>query len=597
MKKIFILVLCLGICIVNARYSIKADHVKGWNSYFINLKKCAVQDDVYKIEGRVLDSDSVSSILYKIGTVDTDFTTIKSSVASQNGDDLSLNVKLNNQKELEEVLIEFEIIDNRGISNLVQLPLSDLKDECTLEENVIIDEDTVQDEVIDETEGTEKVNLDEKVLLSKEESEVMAFENERSNELAITNIDVKKNSSGVYTVNVIFNAPNGVASVKFPTWTIANGQDDLIWADGVITGNTASYTVDIKDHEFELGIYLTHVYVYDNMGNDTMQSAPNQTMSNEAPVLSDIKIDNSVYGQYTITATVTDDYGIDRVEFPTWTVNNGQDDLIWERGTISGDTVTYIVKKESHLHELGAYITHIYTYDKAGLLTTTAIPQQIMEESKIEIKNVKTNLSAGRYTITANVASNDVIDSVQLYTWTESNGQDDITNNLVQINGDTITYTVDMKDHRYETGIYITHIYATTKAGTITMYAVPVQDVVNEAPLITNIKVIKGNGNYTITANVQDDYALDYVQVHAWTASKGQDDLTKNNVPVDDGVITFTVDKKDHSNEAGTYYTHIYAYDKAGMVKKVVIPTQVILAGTSTTAYVLPYELISGIFS
>lgn len=418
----------------------------------------------------------------------------------------------------------------------------------------------------------------EEPLVSQQEPEIMSFENEyeRSNTLSITNIDVVKNNSGSYTMNVVFNAPNGVSRVAFPTWTIENGQDDLLWMDGEIRGNTASYTVDIKDHNFELGLYVTHVYVYDSVGNITTQAVPTQTMTNEAPKLSDIKIDNSVYGQYTITATVTDDYGIDRVEFPTWTQNNGQDDIIWERGTISGNTVTFVARMEDHHNELGLYNTHVYAYDKAGELTSLGLPQQTMEESKIEIKDVETELSGGRYTVTAKLASNDVISSVQIYTWTDNNGQDDLTDDLVQINGDTITYTVDMKDHHYETGAYNTHIYARTKAGTLALYFVPVQNVENNTPEISNVMINNSiHGQYIVTATVTDDYDLDRVEFATWTQNNGQDDLIWGRGTISGNTVTYVVNKESHNNELGAYITHIYAYDKAGELKVLALSQQI----------------------
>lgn len=91
-----------------------------------------------------------------------------------------------------------------------------------------------------------------------------------------------------------------------------------------------------------------------------------------APTISNVQVNGDNDG-YTITCDVSDDYGIDRVQFPTWTVYNDQDDIdgnwlnsAFSRGTISGNTVTYRVNRSDHNNETGLYWTHIYAFDIHG---------------------------------------------------------------------------------------------------------------------------------------------------------------------------------------------------------------------------------------
>ena len=57
-----------------------------------------------------------------------------------------------------------------------------------------------------------------------------------------------------------------------------------------------------------------------------------------------------------------------KVQFPTWTNKNGQDDIIWYNGskTVRNDiNVWYChIKKSEHNNENGTYITHIYVTDE-----------------------------------------------------------------------------------------------------------------------------------------------------------------------------------------------------------------------------------------
>lgn len=106
-----------------------------------------------------------------------------------------------------------------------------------------------------------------------------------------------------------------------------------------------------------------------------------------APVISNVQVKDITYKGYTITANVTDASGISRVQFPTWTLKNDQDDILqdWETnskasGKISGNTVTFQVNVADHNGEAGTYKTHIYAYDKNGnYAIATAAPLAAIE--------------------------------------------------------------------------------------------------------------------------------------------------------------------------------------------------------------------------
>ncbi len=93
----------------------------------------------------------------------------------------------------------------------------------------------------------------------------------------------------------------------------------------------------------------------------------------ESPVISDVQVTNVTTEGYDVSCTVTDNVGVNRVQFPTWTDANGQDDLIsdWSvnsqaSGTRNGDTWIFHVNVADHNNERGQYLTHIYAYDDAG---------------------------------------------------------------------------------------------------------------------------------------------------------------------------------------------------------------------------------------
>jgi len=111
--------------------------------------------------------------------------------------------------------------------------------------------------------------------------------------------------------------------------------------------------------------YFTRASNYDSINNNN----PDTTK----PVISNVKISNITSSSYTVSCTATDNVGIDRVQFPTWTGFSGQDDLAsswWTntsvRGSKNGNTYSFTVHISAHNNETGRYYTYIYAYDKAG---------------------------------------------------------------------------------------------------------------------------------------------------------------------------------------------------------------------------------------
>ena len=57
-----------------------------------------------------------------------------------------------------------------------------------------------------------------------------------------------------------------------PTWTVANGQDDIVWHVANISGNTATAYIPTSAHNNEVGNYITHVYVVDKKNNEAVEA-------------------------------------------------------------------------------------------------------------------------------------------------------------------------------------------------------------------------------------------------------------------------------------------------------------------------------------
>ena len=100
---------------------------------------------------------------------------------------------------------------------------------------------------------------------------------------------------------------------------------------------------------------------------------------NEKLYLIDCNMENIAMFSDNIVEVYTNEEGYDiylydnntkytKVQFPTWTENNGQDDIIWYEATSkmknNKKTWYYSIKKSEHNNENGTYITHIYGTDE-----------------------------------------------------------------------------------------------------------------------------------------------------------------------------------------------------------------------------------------
>ena len=186
----------------------------------------------------------------------------------------------------------------------------------------------------------------------------------------IMSAKVSNVSSDGYTVTVTFDAQEGVSSLQLPTWTEKNGQDDLVWHNASVSGNTATFHVKASDHKGETGSYITHIYLTDKKGRRAPIYGLTATLpapvKDSLPIIKTAVASNITSSGYDVTATFDAPAGVVSVLMPTWTENCGQDDLVWHNASVSGNTATFHVNVSQHGWESGKYITHIYVKSKNG---------------------------------------------------------------------------------------------------------------------------------------------------------------------------------------------------------------------------------------
>lgn len=190
----------------------------------------------------------------------------------------------------------------------------------------------------------------------------------------ISNVQVvyKSKDNYVITCNVADNV--AVREIQCEVWHESQSWEKSKWFSGTLNGNTATININISDMGNLEGNYITHLYAYDTSNNHSDTYAENAYIDLTPPQVQNVRIADVDSTGYTVICDVVDDFsGIDRVQFPTWTEKNQQDDLFenWEgnpaaSGNRNNNTFSYRVEDKDHNYERGKYYTDIYAYDSYG---------------------------------------------------------------------------------------------------------------------------------------------------------------------------------------------------------------------------------------
>ncbi len=173
--------------------------------------------------------------------------------------------------------------------------------------------------------------------------------------IASVNASDINGAAGTFKVTVSgVVASFGVQEVRVPVWCAAD-QSDIVWYKAIRAGssNTYAVNVNIADHGYHFGSYKIHVYI--TMGNGVQLYA--------GAAKADIKASNYVYS--VPISSSRREVGIigvnaERVQFPTWSTANGQDDIVWYDGVNQGNGKWSVVVNSANHKSDGAYVTHVY---------------------------------------------------------------------------------------------------------------------------------------------------------------------------------------------------------------------------------------------
>ena len=388
-------------------------------------------------------------------------------------------------------------------------------------------------------------------------------------------------------------APNGVGTVSVPIWSEINGQDDIIWytAD---RQNNGTYTVNVKvsAHKNSTGLYNVHLYYVQKdgqltgVGGTTTQVFIGKTPEQLKPKAS-FAIENNNVNAGTFDAVITNisaPLGVKEVLVPSWSLDGGQDDLIWHKATRQADgSYRVTIKATDHKNSTGKYRADAYIVDdsnKRFYLTEKVVEvTQTRPRASLVIENNNADLGTFDAVIRNIVAPNGVME-VLVPSWSLVNGQDDLVWHKASRQSDgSYRVTIKASEHNNSLGNYRADLYIVDNANQRHYITETIVDVKHNKPVGT-ISVVNNNkdtGTFDVViSDVYSSKGVRTVQVPIWSEKDGQDDIRWYEATRQaNGTYTVNVQATNHKNSTGLYNIHLYYILNDG--------SQVGVGGTTTT--------------
>ena len=410
-------------------------------------------------------------------------------------------------------------------------------------------------------------------------AEVDNTQGDLSGTISIVNNNPTLGSFDVVISNV--KAPNGVETVSVPIWSEINGQDDIIWYTAN-RQNNGTYTVNVKAsaHKNSTGLYNIHLYYIQKdgqmtgVGGTTTQVFIGKTPEQLKPKAS-FAIENNNAKAGTFDAVITNisaPLGVKEVLVPSWSLENGQDDLIWHKATKQNDgSYRVTIKASEHKGNKGNYRADAYIVDNAN--NRHYIAEKVVSVDYARPSGVLTiennNTAAGTFdAVVRNIVAPTGLKEVLVPSWSLAGGQDDLIWHKASRQADgSYRVTIKAKDHKNSTGKYRADAYIVDDSNKRFYLTEKVVEVTQTRPSAS--LVIENNnadlGTFdAVIRNIVAPNGVKEVLVPSWSLVNGQDDLVWHKASrQSDGSYRVTIKASEHKNSLGNYRADVYIVDNA----------------------------------
>lgn len=360
-------------------------------------------------------------------------------------------------------------------------------------------------------------------------------------------VSITKASATTYKVTVT-DVPVYITSVTLPTWTENKGQDDIIWYKTTKDSTTMySATISVAEHNLESGKYNVHVYGTSAVTNSLTGLLGTSFQGDYE--FGDVAVSASL-GQTGINITMPSDVSQGMTVYhAVWSAKNDQDDIVWYKVPSNGQLTA------KYAGDYGTYLIHTYGVVNGHMVCLSATSIDVPTPT---VKATITKESATTYKVTVT----DVpvyIDSIQVPTWTEASGQDDIQWYKATKAADGSYYVIFSEaTHNLESGTYNVHVYGNSRVTNSLTGLLGTKFTADYQ--YGDVQVQASLGEKGINITMPSDVSTNLTVYHAvWSATNDQDDIVWYKVN-SSGTTTAA-----YTGDYGTYLIHTYAVVKGQM--------------------------------
>lgn len=274
------------------------------------------------------------------------------------------------------------------------------------------------------------------------------------------------NKTGTFSVRLSgVNAKAGIHSVEVAVWSKSD-QSNLKWYTAV-KQDDGSYVVPVNiiDHELQYGNYIAHAYIRTNNGLLSVRGTSANIVQPKSVM---IATGNGNETQYNIKASnVNYAGGVKGVRVAVWSIEGGQDDLIWYTMMNNGNGIWSVNVPVINHKTAGAYLAHMYIEDKEenfhfGASTSFQVQGPAVEE--IHMKNISTG--KGTFVVELDgVNAKAGINKIEVAVWSKADQSNLKWYIATKQDDGSYVVPVNISSHGYQHGTYVIHAYVIDRNG------------------------------------------------------------------------------------------------------------------------------------
>ena len=378
---------------------------------------------------------------------------------------------------------------------------------------------------------------------------------------SVVNVNEKQ---GSYDVVVKGQIDSGIKKIQVPIWSTAN-QSDLKWYDAAKQAD-GSYIahMNIKNHKYHRGVYTTHVYMTANSGRQIAINIGKTNLKDVYELNATIKNVDEVKGSYDVVVKGQIDSRIKKIQVPIWSAAN-QNDLKWYDAVKQADG-SYLVHMniKNHKYHRGVYTTHVYMTANSGRQVAKNIGTTNLSDkyTHLEGKIININNARGTYDVEVKGRIDSGIKKVRVPIWSAADQSDIKWYDAVKQSDGSYIAHMDFTNHKFHVGIYKTHVYMYSNAGT--QKAIALQDTklnateVNDGLSAEIANVNQGKGTFDVYVYTRSTSGVKSVKVPVWHTANQSDLVWYTASKVGSNVYKATISVKNHHFNNGKYTVHAY---------------------------------------